>query len=508
MSEYIFIKDLSFSYPDSSVSIFENLSLSFYEGWTVISGANGAGKSTLFSLIQGSIVPDSGIVRTSGEIAYCPQVFDGLDYMDIAAIYDGSQENGRLKSMLSITDSMIENPAALSGGEKKRLQLLAAFSHHPSIMLMDEPTNHLDQMTKDMILPVLREFSGCGIMISHDRTFSQKLSDRTIIFERVMGKPVSIYDISLPLHLAIEENARRKQNARNAYDSLSSAVNVLQKKAVEIKEKSSAMHRKLSKSGLDVHDHSAKAAIDGARLTGKDKSLEGVRRRILSHAEHKLAELSGMERPVMRKEGLDFTAGEDHQKSISFPQVILSGGMYKLHVPELAVRRGAHVAITGSNGSGKTLLVKYMNRILKEKGKSDMLLYIPQEYAKEDREHIFKEVAELSDDEKGQLLSDLYRLGAEPSFLLDDETEPSPGELKKLDFALSRRKGKSIIIMDEPTNHLDIVSMGIFESIFRKDDDTYTLFLVSHDKAFLDATCSIVWHIERENMEGSISVII
>ena len=141
MSEYIFIKDLSFSYPDSSVSIFENLSLSFYEGWTVISGANGAGKSTLFSLIQGSIVPDGGIVRTSGEIAYCPQVFDGLDYMDIAAIYDGSQENGRLKSMLSITDSMIENPAALSGGEKKRLQLLAAFSHHPSIMLMDEPTN-------------------------------------------------------------------------------------------------------------------------------------------------------------------------------------------------------------------------------------------------------------------------------------------------------------------------------------------------------------------------------
>ena len=159
-----------------------------------------------------------------------------------------------------------------------------------------------------------------------------------------------------------------------------------------------------AKSGLDVHDHSAKAAIDGARLTGKDKSLEGVRRRILSHAEHKLAELSGMERPVMRKEGLDFTAGEDHQKSISFPQVILSGGQYKLHVPELAVRIGAHVAITGTNGSGKTLLVKYMNRILKEKGKSDMLLYIPQEYGKEDRERIFTEVAELSDDEKGQLI--------------------------------------------------------------------------------------------------------
>ena len=53
MSEYIFIKDLSFSYPESSVPIFENLNLSFYEGWTVISGANGSGKSTLLSLIMG-----------------------------------------------------------------------------------------------------------------------------------------------------------------------------------------------------------------------------------------------------------------------------------------------------------------------------------------------------------------------------------------------------------------------------------------------------------------------
>ena len=508
MSEYIFIRDLSFSYPESSVPIFEDLSLSFYEGWTVISGANGSGKSTLLSLMLGRLSPDSGSVKASGDIAYCPQVFEGLDYMDIASIYDGSQENGRLKSMLGITDSMIENPDVLSGGEKKRLQILSALSQHPSILVMDEPSNHLDQRTKDMIIPVLRDFPGCGIMISHDRAFAAALSERTLIMERTMGRPAAIQDIPLSLPLAVDENARRKQSARAAYDLLSSSISVLQKKAGDIKERSSSMQKKLSKAGIDVHDHSSKAAIDGARLTGKDRSLEDVRRRLLSNAEHKREELSRMDKPLMRKEGIDFRAGDNPQKSISFPQVILSGGQYKLHVPELAVRRGAHVAITGTNGSGKTLLVKYMNRILKEKGKSDMLLYIPQEYGKEDRERIFTEVAELSDDEKGQLLSDLYRLGAEPSFLLDDETEPSPGELKKLDFALSRRKGKSIIIMDEPTNHLDIISMGVFESIFRKDDDTYTLFLVSHDKAFLDATCSIVWHIERENMEGSISVII
>ena len=62
--------------------------------------------------------------------------------------------------------------------------------------------------------------------------------------------------------------------------------------------------------------------------------------------------------------------------------------------------------------------------------------------------------------------------------------------------------------MDEPTNHLDIVSMGIFERIFSRGDDSYTLILVSHDKAFLDATCNSSWHIERRNKEGWLSVTI
>lgn len=266
------------------------------------------------------------------------------------------------------------------------------------------------------------------------------------------------------------------------------------------------MQKKLSKSGIDVHDHSAKAAVDGARLTGKDRSLEDVRRRILANAEHKAAELSAMERPLMRKEGLDFHAGDNNQRSMSFPPVVLCGGEYRLHVPELTVRRGDHIAITGDNGSGKTLLVEYMNRILSEKGRDGIVLYIPQEYTCDDKARIFSEVSGLSDDEKGQLLSDLYRLGAEPSFLLDDEKDPSPGEMKKLDFALSRRNGKSIIIMDEPTNHLDIVSMKIFERIFGKDDDSYTLILVSHDKAFLDATCTEAWHIERNGSEGHLII--
>ena len=508
MSEYIFIRDLSFSYPESSVPIFEDLSLSFYEGWTVISGANGSGKSTLLSLMLGRLSPDSGSVKASGDIAYCPQVFEGLDYTDVASIYDGSQENGRLKSLLGITDSMIENPDVLSGGEKKRLQILSALSQHPSILVMDEPSNHLDQRTKDMIILVLRDSPGCGIMISHDRAFAAALSERTLIMERTMGRPAAIQDIPLSLPLAVDENARRKQSARAAYDLLSSSISVLQKKAGDIKERSSSMQKKLSKAGIDVHDHSAKAAIDGARLTGKDRSLEDVRRRILANAEHKAAELSAMERPLMRKEGLDFHAGDNNQRSMSFPPVVLCGGEYRLHVPELTVRRGDHIAITGDNGSGKTLLVEYMNRILSEKGRDGIVLYIPQEYTCDDKARIFSEVSGLSDDEKGQLLSDLYRLGAEPSFLLDDEKDPSPGELKKLDFALSRRKGKSIIIMDEPTNHLDIVSMGIFERIFSRGDDSYTLILVSHDKAFLDATCNSSWHIERRNKEGWLSVTI
>ena len=506
MSEYISLSGISYAYPGSSLPVFDDLDLSFSSGWTVLAGANGAGKTTLSRLISGELAPDHGRVSVSGEIVTCPQVFTGLRYDDCCYIYDGTAETGKLRSCLSISDDMLAEPSVLSGGEKKRLQLLAALSRRPGILILDEPTNHLDQESRDLVISALKDFEGCGIMITHDRSTAAAISSRTIFLERIMEKPAKLYDIPLPLSEALDEIDRRKRDGRNAYDSLSAEIASLSFVSDRLGEKSRGMHGRLSKAGLDIHDHSGKAAIDGARLTGKDRSIEDQRRRILAHARHKEEKLAGMEKPLMRKEGIDLQAG-GYIPYVSFGPAVLSAGDYTLSVPSLALSPGSHVAVTGRNGSGKTLLVKAIVAKICQEGKGRHLLYIPQEYADDERERLLQRVRTLSDEEKGMILSDIYRMGSDPSFLLEGNPEPSPGELKKLDFILSRYDGRNIIVMDEPTNHLDIVSMMILEKIMDRSNRSFSLLLVSHDSAFTGLTCSTVWEISRKGNEGTVRIL-
>ena len=126
--------------------------------------------------------PDSGSVKASGDIAYCPQVFEGLDYTDVASIYDGSQENGRLKSLLGITDSMIENPDVLSGGEKVRVVLAKMMLEGANCMIFDEPTSHLDLEAIQALNDGLINFSGTLLFNSHDHQFVDSVANRIIEF--------------------------------------------------------------------------------------------------------------------------------------------------------------------------------------------------------------------------------------------------------------------------------------------------------------------------------------
>ena len=207
---FLQLENIFFSYPGSGCELFSDLSLSFTEGWTCIAGANGAGKSTLMAIAAGQIKPDSGIVRKSGEALLCSQVFEGLLPEDWSDIYSGDNRIGMLKSTLSISDEMLEREYTLSGGEKKRLQLLASLSHFPEILILDEPTNHLDMHSKNLMIDALKTFDGIGIIISHDRAFASALSSRTILLDHSLQGAVTIEDIPLSLPEAIEESSRRK----------------------------------------------------------------------------------------------------------------------------------------------------------------------------------------------------------------------------------------------------------------------------------------------------------
>ena len=87
MSIYVTLSNISFSYPSSSFSLFEDLSLSFHEGWTTILGSNGCGKSTLASLIEGSLTPEAGAIEKRGNAVLCSQIFSGIKDEDYALWY-------------------------------------------------------------------------------------------------------------------------------------------------------------------------------------------------------------------------------------------------------------------------------------------------------------------------------------------------------------------------------------------------------------------------------------
>ena len=498
---FLQLDGISFSYPESGSALFSGLSLSFSSGWTVIAGPNGVGKSTLVSIASGLIEPDAGTVRRSGEAILCPQVFGGLSPDDWADIFSGDNHVGMLKSTLSISDEMIGREDTLSGGERKRLQLLAALSHSPEILILDEPTNHLDSYSRNLIVNALRTFDGIGIIVSHDRAFASALSSRTIILERSRGGSVSAEDIPLPLPQALDESDRRKKSGRESYESILSAISAERMIVRNLGEKSSAKKKSLTKRGLDSKDHDAKAAIDGARLTGKDASLDGAIRNHLTHARQLEDKLAGCSKPLMRKEGLSLESGM-HVPDLSFPEIRLSAGEYSLMVPSLSVKAGSHIAIMGRNGSGKTLFLRAFHDYLLKQGKERFILYIPQEFSEEEKTSILASFLSLADDERGLILSDLYRLGSEPSSLFSDAFCPSPGEMKKLAIAMARRDGRSVLLMDEPTNHLDIVSMRILERMIREDGRDMTVLLVSHDEAFLSACTDTVWRVERNGRSG------
>ena len=145
---------------------------------------------------------------------------------------------------------------------------------------------------------------------------------------------------------------------------------------------------------------------------------------------------------------------------------------------------------------------------LKQKGKAEKVLYLPQEILESEEQKILSDFCNCDDDLRGEILSTLYRLGSEPLSLSQNNEEKSskmsvsPGELRKLIIAMGISSPISFMILDEPTNHMDITSVMALEQALQQVD--CGLLIVSHDKIFLEKVCQKNWHITRENNAGKL----
>ena len=504
MSIYVTLSNISFSYPSSSFSLFEDLSLSFHEGWTTILGSNGCGKSTLASLIEGSLTPEAGAIEKRGNVVLCSQIFSGIKDEDYALLYDYSSSSSALRRKLGLDEDMFLHADELSGGEKKRLQAYLALSSSPDILIMDEPTNHLDKRNKEYLLNALLEFKGCGIIISHDRAFASALSSRTIIMTNYGDStPTFFEDIPLPPIDALTLSKEKKTAEREERANLSREIKRMASSEKALRAKAEAASKGLSKSTVGRKDNDAKAKIDLARLTGKDRSVADQRRTIVSRIGQKEKELSSLSGPRMRKEGISSASFSPLLSSFLIEKSTLTAGSLKVEVPQIEVKRGDKLAVTGDNGSGKTLFIKYVcSEYMK---KSSSFLYLKQEYDEGDRERLKDTLKGMDDREKGSLLSLMFRLGSNASAFLDGEKNLSSGEMRKLDFLLSINSDCPLLILDEPTNHLDITAVLAMEEILK--ETRASIILVSHDRLLLSEVCNRELHFEREGDKTTVKEI-
>jgi ATP-binding cassette subfamily F protein uup len=179
--------------------ILEPFSYTFKEGAKIgILGPNGAGKSTLFNLICERILPDSGRIEAgvNTQFGHFEQQSDGMDpdmtvlgytkqYGEQITMHDGHRVSAGklLERFLFPTSSFNTLIGKLSGGERRRLQLVCMLLENPNFLLFDEPTNDLDVMTLSVLESFLVGFQGCVLIISHDRYFLDRVVDELFIFD-------------------------------------------------------------------------------------------------------------------------------------------------------------------------------------------------------------------------------------------------------------------------------------------------------------------------------------
>ena len=475
-------------------------------------GPNGAGKSTLLKMIVGELAPDDGNViltkgKTLGYLAQHQEMQSGntiyeevrtakadiiamerrireiemeLKHLSGDALNDRLETYNRLMAAferengyscesaitgvlkgLGFTENDFTKPVdTLSGGQKTRVSLGKLLLTKPDILLLDEPTNHLDLNSIAWLETYLLNYQGAVLIVSHDRYFLNKVVTKVLEIE--LGE--------LRTYMGnYSDYAAKKQQLRDI--RLKEYLNQQQ----EIKHQ--------------------EAVIEKLRSFNREKSIKRAESR-----EKMLEKMQTIEKPIEVNTDIHLklepscVSGNDvltiEHLSKSFP------GQELFTDVNLEIKRGEHVAVIGDNGTGKTTLLKILNRVVSADsgtytlGSNVKIGYYDQEHHVLHMEKTIFD--EISDDYPTLTNTEIRNVLAAFLFTGDDVFKQisslSGGERGRVSLAKLMLSEANFLILDEPTNHLDIVSKEILENAL--NDYTGTVLYVSHDRYFINQTAS------------------
>ncbi|WP_425804148.1 ribosomal protection-like ABC-F family protein [Desulfitobacterium sp. Sab5] len=442
-----------------------------------IVGVNGAGKTTLVNLLSQRLEPDEGWVKVNAQFSYVSQL--------------EQPEKQRISSELATKFGVATKwNESLSGGEKTRFKLAECFSRNSLMIFADEPTSNMDLEGIELIENQFAQYQGALVLISHDRSFLDKLCNKIIEVEN--GK-IQIYNGSYSDYS--DQKRLEREQAQFEYQQYVNEKKRLEGVIADTKQQVKSVRKapkRMGNSEARLHkmgDQKAKANLD--------RSIKNVESRI----EH----LGVKEKPVKQEKiKLDFAESEKLHS-----RVILEGkGICKkfrekvlFEDAEFKIENEAKMALIGPNGCGKTTLLKMIM------AKDASIKIAPRAkigYFSQDMCSLNENLTVLENVMKSSIYPEAFVRSLLARLLFKGENVYKParvlsgGERVKAAFAKILFQDINLLILDEPTNYMDINSLEVMEEALQRYDRT--LLFVSHDRRFINSAADHIMTIENHKI--------